>query len=311
MLKYIIKRLIAMIPVIFGITLLVFFIMQLAPGDVARQILGPEAPEEAVEALRDELGLNDPLVVQSGRYMFDLIRGDMGESYVNGRPIADEIFASGRLGATLRLALTSAVVSIILAIPLGVIAAIKQNTLFDYSSMAVSLVGISMPAFWLALMLMLLFSVHLGWFPVQGDEDGWRSYVLPSIAIGFMNMAAIARTTRSSMLDTIRQDYIRTARAKGVSEREVILHHAFRNALIPTVTVVGVQLGGLIGGAVLTETVFSWPGLGRYIVTSVNGRDTPAVMGCIIVLAVGFSLVNLLVDLLYGFIDPRVRSMYK
>ena len=311
MLKYIIKRLIAMIPVIVGITLLVFFIMQLAPGDVARQILGPEAPEEAVQALREELGLNDPLLVQYGRYMINLVQGDLGTSYVNGRPIADEIFTSGRLGATLRLALTSAVVSIILAIPLGVIAAIKQNTLFDYTSMAVSLVGISMPAFWLALMLMLLFSVNLGWFPVQGDEDGWRSYVLPSIAIGFMNMAAIARTTRSSMLDTIRQDYIRTARSKGISEREVILHHAFRNALIPTVTVVGVQLGGLIGGAVLTETVFAWPGLGRYIVTSVNGRDTPAVMGCIIVLAVGFSLVNHLVDLLYGFIDPRVRSMYK
>ena len=175
----------------------------------------------------------------------------------------------------------------------------------------VSLIGISMPAFWLALMLMLLFSVNLGWFPVQGANDGWRSYVLPAIAIGFMNMAAIARTTRSSMLDTIRQDYIRTARAKGVSEREIVFHHSFRNALIPTVTVIGVQLGGLIGGAVLTETVFAWPGLGRYIVQSVNGRDTPAVMGCIIVLAVGFSLVNLFVDLLYGFIDPRVRSMYR
>lgn len=309
MLKYITKRLLAMIPVVIGITLLVFFIMQLAPGDPVRQILGDSATEEAIQAKREELGLNDPLLVQYGRYMAGLVQGDMGTSYVNNRPVSDEVFS--RLPATLKLALVSAAVSIILAIPLGILAAVKQNTLFDHASMAVSLVGISMPAFWLALMLILLFSVRLGWFPVQGAKDGWRSYVLPSIAIGFMNMAAIARTTRSSMLDTIRQDYIRTARSKGISEQEVIFHHSFRNALIPTVTVIGVQLGGLIGGAVLTETVFAWPGLGRYIVQSVNGRDTPAVMGCIIVLAVGFSLVNLLVDLLYGFIDPRVRSMYQ
>ena len=309
MLKYIIKRILAMIPVVFGITLLVFFIMQMAPGDPARLILGPEATDEAVEAKREELGLNDPKIVQYGRYMINLLQGDMGTSYSNDRPVFDEVFT--RLPATLKLAAVSAVVSIILAIPLGVLAAVKQNTIFDHASMVVSLVGISMPAFWLALMLMLLFSVQLGWFPVQGAKDGWRSYVLPSIAIGFMNMAAIARTTRSAMLDTINQDYIRTARAKGVSEREVILHHSFRNALIPTVTVIGVQLGGLIGGAVLTETVFAWPGLGRYVVQSVNARDTPAVMGCIVVLAVGFSLVNLVVDLLYGFIDPRVRAMYK
>ena len=309
MLKYIIKRLLAMIPIVIGITLLVFLIMQLAPGDAVRQILGDSATEEAIQAKKEELGLLDPLPVQYGRYMIRLVQGDMGTSYVNNRPVSDEVFS--RLPATLKLALVSAVVSIILAIPLGILAAIKQNTLFDHASMVVSLIGISMPAFWLALMLMLLFSVNLGWFPVQGANDGWRSYVLPAIAIGFMNMAAIARTTRSSMLDTIRQDYIRTARAKGVSEREIVFHHSFRNALIPTVTVIGVQLGGLIGGAVLTETVFAWPGLGRYIVQSVNGRDTPAVMGCIIVLAVGFPLVNLFVDLLYGFLDPRVRTMYR
>lgn len=172
-------------------------------------------------------------------------------------------------------------------------------------------IGISMPAFWLALMLMLLFSLKLGWLPAQGAKDGWKSYVLPSIAIGFMQMAAIARTTRSSMLETIRQDYIRTARSKGITEREVIFHHSFRNALIPTVTIVGVQLGGLLGGAVLTETVFAWPGLGRLVVQAVNGRDVPVVLGCIVVLSVGFSIVNLVVDLLYGFIDPRVRSMYQ
>lgn len=309
MLKYIIRRILAMIPVVIGITFLVFMIMQLAPGDPVRMILGDNAPPEAVEAMREEMGLNDNVLVQYGRYLVNLAHGDMGTSYVNKRPVADEVFS--RVPATFKLALVSAIVSIAIAIPLGILAAIKQNTLFDHTSMVVSLVGISMPAFWLALMLMLFFSLRLGWFPAQGAKDGWRSYVLPSIAIGFMNMAAIARTTRSSMLETIRQDYIRTARAKGVTEGEVIFHHAFRNALIPTVTIVGVQLGGLLGGAVLTETVFAWPGLGRLVVQAVNGRDVPVVLGCIVVLSIGFSIVNLIVDLLYGFIDPRVRSMYQ
>ena len=309
MLKYIIRRIIAMIPVVIGITFLVFMIMQLAPGDPVQMILGDNASPEAVEAMRDEMGLNDNVLVQYGRYLVNLVQGDMGTSYVNKRPEADEVFS--RVPATFKLAAVAAVVSIVIAIPLGILAAIKQNTLFDHSSMVVSLIGISMPAFWLALMLMLLFSLKLGWLPAQGAKDGWKSYVLPSIAIGFMQMAAIARTTRSSMLETIHQDYIRTARSKGITEREVIFHHSFRNALIPTVTIVGVQLGGLLGGAVLTETVFAWPGLGRLVVQAVNGRDVPVVLGCIVVLSVGFSIVNLVVDLLYGFIDPRVRSMYQ
>lgn len=309
MLKYIIRRIIAMIPVVIGITFLVFMIMQLAPGDPVQMILGDNASPEAVEAMRDEMGLNDNVLVQYGRYLVNLVQGDMGTSYVNKRPVADEVFS--RVPATFKLAAVAAVVSIVIAIPLGILAAIKQNTLFDHSSMVVSLIGISMPAFWLALMLMLLFSLKLGWLPAQGAKDGWKSYVLPSIAIGFMQMAAIARTTRSSMLETICQDYIRTARSKGITEREVIFHHSFRNALIPTVTIVGVQLGGLLGGAVLTETVFAWPGLGRLVVQAVNGRDVPVVLGCIVVLSVGFSIVNLVVDLLYGFIDPRVRSMYQ
>ena len=298
-----------MIPVVIGITFLVFMIMQLAPGDPVRMILGDSAEPEAIEAMREEMGLNDPVLVQYGRYMVNLLHGDMGTSYTNQRPVAHEVFS--RVPATFELALVSAVVSILIAIPLGVVAAVKQNTLFDNLSMVLSLVGISMPAFWLALMLMLVFSLRLGWFPVQGNSDGWRSFVLPSIAIGFMNMAAIARTTRSSMLETIRQDYIRTARSKGISEGEVIMHHAFGNALIPTITVVGVQLGGLLGGAVLTETVFAWPGLGRLMVQAVNGRDVPVVMGCIVILSIGFSIVNLIVDLAYGFIDPRGRTMYK
>lgn len=309
MVKYIIRRILAMIPVVIGITFLVFMIMQLAPGDPVRMILGDNAPPEAIEEMREEMGLNDNVLIQYGRYLVNLAHGDMGTSYVNKRPVSEEVFS--RVPATFKLAFVSAIVSIAIAIPLGILAAIKQNTLFDHASMVVSLVGISMPAFWLALMLMLLFSLRLGWLPAQGAKDGWRSYVLPSIAIGFMNMAAIARTTRSSMLETIRQDYIRTARSKGVTEKEVIFHHAFRNALIPTVTIVGVQLGGLLGGAVLTETVFAWPGLGRLVVQAVNGRDVPVVLGCIVVLSIGFSIVNLVVDLLYGFIDPRVRSMYQ
>ena len=308
MLKYITRRILAMIPVVIGITFIVFMIMKMAPGDPARMILGDNATPEAVEALREEMGLNDNYLVQYGRYMINLCKGDMGTSYKNNRPVVDEVMT--RVPATFKLAFVSAIVSILIAIPLGVLAAVKQGTLFDNASMVVSLIGISMPAFWLALMLMLKFSLQLKWFPVQGANDGWRSYVLPAIAIGFMNMAAIARTTRSSMLETIRQDYIRTARSKGISEQEVIRHHAFRNALIPTVTIVGVQLGGLLGGAVLTETVFAWPGLGRLMVEAVNARDVPTVLGCIVILSIGFSIVNLVVDLLYGLIDPRVRTMY-
>lgn len=308
MVKYVIRRIVAMIPVLLGITFLVFMIMQMAPGDPVRIILGENASPEAVEQMREEMGLNDNLLVQYGRYMVRLCQGDMGTSYTNKRPVSQEVFS--RLPATLKLAAVSAVVSILIAIPLGGLAAVKQNTLFDNISMVISLIGISMPAFWLALMLMLFFSLKLGWLPAQGAGDGWRSLILPSISIGFMNMAAIARTTRSSMLETIRQDYIRTARAKGISEREVIVHHAFNNALIPTITVVGVQLGGLLGGAVLTETVFAWPGLGRLMVQAVNGRDVPVVLGCIVILSIGFSIVNLVVDLLYGCIDPRVRTMY-
>ena len=307
MVKYIIRRLIAMIPVVIGITFLVFMIMQLAPGDPVRMILGDSAEPEAIEAMREEMGLNDPVLVQYGRYMVNLLHGDMGTSYTNQRPVAHEVFS--RVPATFELALVSAVVSILIAIPLGVVAAVKQNTLFDNLSMVLSLVGISMPAFWLALMLMLVFSLRLGWFPVQGNSDGWRSFVLPSIAIGFMKMAAIARTTRSTMLETMHQDYIRTARSKGISEGEVIMHHAFGNALIPTITVVGVQLGGLLGGAVLTETVFAWPGLGRLMVQAVNGRDVPVVMGCIVILSNGFSIGNLVVNLAYGINGPKVQTM--
>ena len=285
-----------MIPVLLGVILLVFIIMNMASGNAVLLSLGENATEEAIAAKTAELGLDKPLLVRYVNYVIDLIKGDMGQSYLSTRQVADEVFA--RFPATLSLAIVAALISTLLAIPLGIIAAVKQNTFFDNASMVVSLIGNSMPAFWLALMLMLLFAEKLGWFPAQGMNDGWKSYVLPALSIGFINMAAIARTTRSSMLETIRQDYVRTARSKGIDESDVIMKHAFPNALIPTVTVIGVQFGVLLGGAVLTETVFAWPGLGRLMVQSVNNRDVPMVLGCIVMLSICYSVINLLEDLI-------------
>lgn len=306
MVKYIIKRILALIPVLLGVILLIFLIMSMTNGDAATIILGETASQESIEALREEMGLNDPVLVQYARYVWNLCHGDMGTSYSTGNTVVYEIF-SNRFPATLRLTVAALVFSLILALPLGIFAAIKQNSLFDTISMVIALLGVSMPAFWLALLAMLLFCVKLKWFPSTGAE-GFKSLVLPALTLGFMHMAAIARTTRSSMLETIRQDYMRTARAKGVSYGKAITGHALRNAMIPTLTIIGIQVGSLLGGALLTETVFSWPGMGRYLVQSIQSRDTPAVLGCIVVFTVCFSLVNLLVDILYGIVDPRINS---
>ena len=307
MTRYIAKRILYMIPVLLGVTLLVFFIMHLAPGNVAAMILGENATKEQIAALEAEMGLDRPLLIQYLDYLLGLLHGDLGTSYTTGASVTSEIMA--RFPYTVVLTLVAAVVSILLALPLGILAAVKQNTWVDNVSMVVSLIGVSMPIFWLALLLVLAFSLNLGWFPVQG-ADGWKSYVLPAISLGFMNMASIARTTRSSMLETVRQDYIRTARAKGVPKRDAIVKHAFENALIPTITVCGIQLGQLLGGSVLTETVFAWPGIGRLMVQSISSRDVPMVLGCMVVMTVCFSVVNLLVDLLYAFVDPRIKAMY-
>lgn len=306
MVKYIIKRILALIPVLLGVILLIFLIMSMTNGDAATIILGETASQESIEALREEMGLNDPVLVQYVRYVWNLCHGDMGTSYSTGNTVVYEIF-SNRFPATLRLTVAALVFSLILALPLGIFAAIKQNSLFDTISMVIALLGVSMPAFWLALLAMLLFCVKLRWFPSTGAE-GFKSLVLPALTLGFMHMAAIVRTTRSSMLETIRQDYMRTARAKGVSYGKAITGHALRNAMIPTLTIIGIQVGSLLGGALLTETVFSWPGMGRYLVQSIQSRDTPAVLGCIVVFTVCFSLVNLLVDILYGIVDPRINS---
>lgn len=306
--KYVIKRLLMLIPVIIGVSFLVFFIMSLAPGDTARTILGEDAPIEAVEALREELGLNDPLLVRYGNYMLGLLHGDLGESYKSGRPVFDEIAA--RFPATLELAWWGMLFAVALSIPIGIISATRQYSIIDGVSMVFALLGVATPNFWLGLMLIIGFSLHLGWFP-SGGAEGWKSLVLPVITLGTGCMANITRTTRSSMLEVIRQDYIRTAKAKGVSRKKVINKHALKNALIPVVTVIGLQFGALLGGAILTEAVFAWPGLGTFLVNSIKAKDTNAVLGCVVIFSICFSIVNLCVDLLYGFIDPRIKSKYK
>ncbi len=306
--KFIAKRLVAMVPVLLGVTLVIYLILNMAPGDPAKVILGEQATPEQIAELREEMGLNDPVLVQYARYIFNLVQGDMGESYNSGLKCNVEIFA--RFPNTLRLTICAISLAVILALPIGIIAAVKQNSLFDGASMFIALIGLSMPVFWLGLLLILFFSLRLGWFPSSG-ADGWKSLVLPTVTLGFQQMASIARVTRSSMLEVIRADYIRTARAKGVAENKVITKHALKNALIPTVTVVGLQFGGMLGGSVMTESVYAWPGVGRLMVQSINKRDIPMVLGCVIMFSVTSSVVNLLVDVLYGFIDPRIKSQYK
>ena len=307
--KYVIKRLVMLIPVIIGVSFLVFFIMAMAPGDTARTILGEDAPIEAVEALREELGLNDPIPIRYLNYMKDLLRGDLGNSYKSGRPVFEEIMS--RFPATLELTFWGMLLAVGLSLPIGIISATRQYSFMDNASMIFALVATAIPNFWLGLMLIIVFSLKLGVFPSGGNNAGFASLVLPVITLATACMANIVRTTRSSMLEVIRADYIRTAKAKGVSKNKVINKHALKNALIPVVTVIGLQFGQLLGGSVLTETVFAWPGVGTYLVNSIKAKDTPAVLGCVIIFSVCFSIVNLAVDLLYAFIDPRIKSKYK
>lgn len=305
--RYVAKRLLSLIPVLLGVTFIVFVILNLAPGDPAKTILGEQAPPEAIEAKREELGLNDPLLVRYGNYILDLLRGDMGLSYKSQTSVSEEIAV--RIPTTAKVAVSAMAIAVLLAVPLGIIAAIKQNTWVDGLTMFVALLGVSMPIFWSGMILIIIFSLNLGLLPASGASS-WKAFILPSVSLGFQAMASIARITRSSMLEVIRQDYIRTARAKGLPEKKVIGKHALKNALIPTVTSAGLQLGSLLSGAVLTETVFSLPGIGRFMIASVNGRDIPAVMGCILFFTVVFTVVNLLVDILYAYLDPRIKASY-
>ncbi len=306
--KYILKRLLMLIPVLIGVSFLVFTIMSLTPGDPAQLILGENAPRESIHKLREEMGLNKPFLLQYTTFVKKAVTGDFGKSYTSGRPVFDDIFA--RFPNTLLLAILGMLIAIAIGIPIGIISATKQYSAVDSISMFGALLGVSMPLFWLGLMLILLFSVNLKLLPSGGFED-ITSVILPSITLGVGSAAIITRMTRSSMLEVVRQDYIRTARAKGVTEKVVIRKHALKNALIPVITVIGLQFGGLLGGAVLTETVYSWPGVGRMMVDAIREKDTPTVLGAVVFLAAVFSVVNLIVDIIYAYIDPRIKSQYK
>lgn len=306
--KYIIKRLLLLIPVLLGVSFLVFAIMSLTPGDPAQLILGESAEPSAVLKLREEMGLNDPFIIQYLRFVKNAVMGDFGRSYTTNREVFSEIFS--RFPNTLVLAVIGIMISVLIGIPVGIISATRQYSLLDSVSMVIALLGVSMPVFWLGLMLILTFSVKLGLLP-SGGFEGIQSVILPSVTLGVGSAAIITRMTRSSMLEVIRQDYIRTARAKGVVEKVVINKHALKNALIPIITVIGLQFGGLLGGAVLTESVYSWPGVGRLMVDAIRQKDTPTVLAAVVFLAAVFSVVNLLVDILYAYVDPRIKSQYK
>lgn len=307
--KYILRRLLMLIPVMLGVSFIVFTMMHITPGDPARIMLGESAPLEEVEKFREELGLNDPFLIQYGRFVKNLVvHQDMGRSYTSKRPVIDEILI--RFPTTLKLATLGIVVAVLLGIPAGIISATRQYSVFDNTSMVAALLGVSMPNFWQGLMLILLFSVKLGWLPSSGFSS-FKEMILPALTLGTSSAAIITRMTRSSMLEVIRQDYIRTARAKGQVESVVVNRHALKNALIPIVTVIGLQFGYLLGGAVLTESIFSISGVGRLMVESISARNFPVVQGGVLFIALTFSIVNLLVDILYAFLDPRIKSQYK
>lgn len=304
MLMFILRRLVQTIPVIFGVTIVVFTIMQLVPGDPAVLLAGEGATKETIESLRVQLGLNQPLYVQYMEYVSNIFRGDFGTSLKNNQPVLDEILL--RLPITLELAIFSTIITIVLGMAAGIISAVKPYSITDTVVMVIALLGISLPSFWFGLMLMYGFSVKLQIFPVAG-WDSLAHIVLPAFTLGAGGAAIVARMTRSSMLEVIRQDYIRTARAKGVKERVIVYKHALRNALIPVITVVGLQFGALLGGTVLVESIFAINGLGRMIVDSIRMRDLPMVQGGVLVASLVFVAVNLLVDILYRFFNKRIE----
>ncbi|MCR6112473.1 ABC transporter permease [Bacillus sp. A301a_S52] len=304
MLVYTIRRILQTIPVLIGVSLVVFFMMHLIPGDPAQIIAGEQANEEQVEQMRERLGLNDPYYVQYGNFITNAVQGDFGNSIRSGRSVSGEI--SSRIWVTVELAFYSTVLSIFLGLIAGIVSATRRNSISDMFIMIFALFGLSMPNFWLGLMLIQYISLNFEAIPVSGWGTP-QHILLPVITLGTAGAAIIARMTRSSMLEIINQDYIRTARAKGVKERLVIYKHALRNALIPVVTVVGLQFGALLGGAVLTETVFAINGLGRLVVDAINARDFPIVQGTVLVLSLLFVLVNFLVDISYRFLNKRVE----
>lgn len=332
MLRYIARRLLDLLPVLLGITLLVFLFLQLIPGNPAVILLGPRATPDQIAALQEQLGFNRPLPLQYLSFLGKLIRFDLGRSIISGIPITQEI--ARRWPATFELSVAAMLVAIVLGVPVGILAAVKKNGWIDNLAMTTSLLGVSMPVYWLGLLLVYLFAVNLQWLPPSGrigvgvdlqpltgfyvfDSllrlnfpallDVLAHLILPAITVGTIPLAIIARITRSAMLEVLSQDYIRTARAKGLLERWVISKHALKNALLPVVTIIGLQFGTLLGGAILTETIFSWPGIGSWIYEGILARDYPVVQGGVVFVAIVFVLINLLVDLSYAFLDPRIQ----
>lgn len=307
MARYILKRIIQLIPVVIGVTLMVYFILDLAPGDITFALGGDQLSQEDLLALRHELGMDQPFIVRYLKYMGGLVRGDLGTSLISGRSVTETFFM--RLPTTLRIALSATLFSVVFSIPLGIYSAVKKGSIQDNLATVFSILGMSMPNFWLGLLLVITFSLKLGWFPSSG-YSGAASLVLPAVTVGTGLMANLTRMTRSSMLDVLNQDYLRTVRAKGVSEKKVIRKHAFKNALIPIITVIGTQLGVSLGGSILTESVFAIPGVGRLMIDSINQRDTPQVLGCVVLTTILISVIMLLVDLLYALVDPRIKAQY-
>lgn len=301
---YFLRRLLLTIPVMLGVSTLVFLFIHLIPGDPVQVMLGESANAADVEALRHQLGLNRPLGEQYAHFLKGLLTADLGKSIFTGQPIFKTIMS--RLPATVELTLASLVIALLIAIPLGVISARKQYSWLDNAATFIALLGISMPHFWLGPLLILLFAVHLNWLPVSGYGSIWH-LILPAITLGSALAAKLTRMTRSSVLEALHEDYITTSRAKGLRESVVLFKHALRNALIPVITVLGIQFGALLSGALITETIFAWPGIGRLAIEAIQKRDYPLVQGCVLVFAFGYVLANLLTDLAYAAADPRIR----
>lgn len=307
MYKYIAKRLLLLIPVLMGVLFIVYLILYFTPGDITLLILGTEYTDEAAAILRENLGLDQPFIVQYFNYIGTLLQGSFGNSYFSGEPIINEIAV--RLPNTLKILVVSMILTVVVSIPIGVQAAANPNSPLSALSTIVALLGLATPNFWLGLMMILFFSLYLGWLPSAG-LDSAAAIIMPAITVGTGNMAGTMRITRASMQESIRQDYVRTARAKGMRKRKIIYFHALPNALLPTITVIGMDIGYLIGGAVLTETVFSIPGIGRMMVTAIQQRDTPSVLACILIMSAGVGLASLVVDIVYAMVDPRIKAKY-
>ena len=308
MLKFILKRLLWMIPVVLGVLFIVFALSRITPGDPVVALLGSDYTQEQYDAKREELGLNDPFVVQYGKYIYNFFtKFDLGTSYETKRAVADEIL--DRLPVTITLGILAVILTTGIGITFGVLSAIKQYSVVDYAVTTVSLFFAAMPNFWMALMMILLFSLRLHWLPATGLQT-WAGYVMPVLAMGLSPIAGVTRTTRSCMLEVIRQDYIRTARAKGLAESVIVKRHALKNALIPVITVVGMQLSMIVGGSVVVETIFSIPGVGTLLMSAINARNYPVIQGTVLILSIVTCIMNLLTDIAYAYVDPRIKSQY-